>query len=145
MAETLSLIKRLHLRKIYILEAIDELTMEKNDIEQQINKLLFSTPYNKQKLPLRTHPCRAPSNFCKLSKISNELAEFLGKEKGTMMARADVTQEILKYIRLNNLKDSENKRNIKPDEKLSNLFNIPDSEQLTYFNIQKYIGHHCYQ
>ncbi len=142
MTETLSLIKRLHLRKLCILEEIDELTMEKQKVEQEINKLLFPTSSNKQRQPLRTHTCIAPSKFCTPSKISDELADFLGKEKGTKMARTDITRELNTYIRLNNLQDKDNKRNINHDEKLSALFNIPDGQQLTYFNIQRYISQH---
>ena len=142
MSETLALIKRLHLRKLCILDAIDELTMEKQEVEQEINKLLFSIPSNKQRQPLRTHTCRAPSKFCTPSNISDELADFLGKEKGTKLARTEVTRGIQQYIRINDLQDKENKRDIKPDEKLSALFNIPDGEQLTYFNLQRYITQH---
>jgi chromatin remodeling complex protein RSC6 len=142
MSETLALIKQLHLEKMSILEEIDELTMEKQRVEQQINHLLFSTSSNKQRQPLRTHSCRAPSKFLTPTKISDELAHFLGKEKGTMLTRSDVTREIQKYIRVNNLQDKENKPNINPDEKLSKLFKLNDGHKLTYFNIQSYITPH---
>jgi chromatin remodeling complex protein RSC6 len=138
MSETLALIKQLHLEKMSILEEIDELTMEKQRVEQQINHLLFSTSSNKQRQPLR----RAPSKFLTPTKISDELADFLGKEKGTMMTRSDVTREIQKYIRVNNLQDKENKPNINPDEKLSTLFKLKDGDKLTYFNIQRHISPH---
>lgn len=143
MSETLALIKQLHLEKNYILEQIDELTMEKQRVEQQINKLLFSTPSNRQRQPLRFRSSTGPvSKFCTPSKISDELADFLGKEKGTKMARTDVTREIQKYIRVNNLQDKENRRNINPDEKLLNLFKLNHDNELTYFNLQRYITPH---
>lgn len=142
MSETLSLIKRLHLRKLCILEAIDELNMEKQEVEQEINKLLFSIPSNKQRQPLRTRICRASSKFCTPSKISDELAHFLGKEKGTKMARTEVTREIQQYIKINELQYKEDKRYIKPDEKLSTLFKLNDGDELTYFNLQRYISPH---
>jgi len=139
MSETLALIKALHLRKLCIQDEIDELTMEKHDVEQQLNKILFSTPYNKQRHPLRKNFC--VSKFCTPFKISDELADFLGKEKGTMMSRSDITRDINKYIKLNNLQDMKNKRYINPDAKLSNLFKL-NGDQLTYFNIQRYILPH---
>ncbi|GAG15471.1 unnamed protein product, partial [marine sediment metagenome] len=51
---------------------------------------------------------RAPSGFVKPTKISMELANFLGKPKGTEMARTEVTREINGYIRAHNLQDPKN-------------------------------------
>ena len=140
MADTLALIKELHLRKLYIQEDIVELTVKKQNIEQQINQLILSIPPNKQRQPLRKNSL--VSKFCTPTKISNELADFLNKERGTEMARNEITREINKYIRINNLQDKENKRNINPDAKISNLFNLNDADELTYFNLQRYISPH---
>ena len=87
---------------------------------------------------------RAPSGFVKPSPISEELATFLGKDKGIEMARTDVTREINKYIRANGLQDKENGRQINPDKALCELLKITkDSEVvLTYFNLQRYMGPH---
>ena len=74
------------------------------------------------------------------TKISDRLSVFLGKEKGTEMTRMDVTREIYKYIGLNNLQDNKNKSIINPDTKISTLFGLNNDDELTYFNIQKYIG-----
>ena len=85
---------------------------------------------------------RAPSGFVKPSPISNELADFLGKPQGSEMARTDVTREINQYIRANSLQDKENGRKINPDTKLKDLLKIPDDINLTYFNLQRYMGPH---
>ena len=85
---------------------------------------------------------RAPSGFVKPTKISDELASFLGKEKGTEMARTEVTRDINKYIRTNNLQDKDNGRKINPDSKLSALLKIKKNEELTYFNLQRYMSPH---
>lgn len=85
---------------------------------------------------------RAPSGFVKPTKISDELASFLGKEKGTEMARTEVTRDINKYIRTNNLQDKDNGRKINPDSKLSALLKIQKNEELTYFNLQRYMSPH---
>jgi len=90
----------------------------------------------------RKNTNRQPSGFVKPTKISNELATFLGKEPGTEMARTEVTREINKYIRANNLQDSTNGRMINPDKSLRTLLKIPTSEQLTYFNLQRYMSPH---
>lgn len=85
---------------------------------------------------------RQPSGFVKPTMISDELAAFLGKDKGTEMARTDVTREINKYIRSQNLQDKVNGRKIIPDAKLQGLLKVKKGDELTYFNLQRYMSHH---
>jgi chromatin remodeling complex protein RSC6 len=85
---------------------------------------------------------RAPSGFVKPTKISDELASFLGKDKGTEMARTDVTREINTYIRAHQLQDKDNGRKINPDTKLAALLKLKKTDELTYFNLQKYMSPH---
>jgi chromatin remodeling complex protein RSC6 len=85
---------------------------------------------------------RAPSGFVKPTKISDELAVFLGKEKGSEMARTEVTRDINKYIRTNSLQDKDNGRKINPDAKLAALLKLKKSDELTYFNLQRYMSPH---
>ena len=85
---------------------------------------------------------RSPSGFVKPTLISEELAAFLGKAKGTEMARTEVTREINKYIREQGLQCKENGRKINPDAKLSKLLNLSKKDELTYFNLQRYMSPH---
>jgi len=85
---------------------------------------------------------RAPSGFVKPTKISDELALFLSKPTGTEMARTEVTREINQYIRANQLQDTTNGRKINADQKLSTLLHLPAEDELTYFNLQKYMSVH---
>ena len=85
---------------------------------------------------------RQPSGFVKPTQISNELAAFLGKASGTEMARTEVTKEINAYIRANKLQDPKNGRIIKADAKLQTLLNLKKGDELTYFNLQKYMSPH---
>jgi upstream activation factor subunit UAF30 len=84
------------------------------------------------------------SGFMRPVKISDELASFLGKATGTVMGRQDANDEIRQYVALHNLKETEKGkgRNINPDAKLSSLLKLPAGEQLTYFNLQKYMKPH---
>ena len=85
---------------------------------------------------------RAPSGFVKPTLISKELADFLGKPVGSEWARTEVTREINAYIRLHSLQDKENGRKINPDTKLRSLLQLKKGEELTYFNLQKYMSPH---
>ena len=85
---------------------------------------------------------RKPSGFVKPTLISNELASFLGKPTGTEMARTEVTREINTYIKTNKLQDATNGRRIIPDAKLKTLLKLKKGEELTYFNLQKFMSSH---
>jgi upstream activation factor subunit UAF30 len=85
---------------------------------------------------------RAPSGFVKPTRISDELSSFLAKPVGSEMARTEVTREINKYIRTHNLQDKTNGRKIIPDAKLATLLKLKKTDELTYFNLQKYMSPH---
>lgn len=85
---------------------------------------------------------RAPSGFVKPTLISDELAKFLEKPSGSEMARTEVTRDINKYIRTNNLQDKENGRKINPDKKLAALLKLKATDELTYFNLQRFMSPH---
>lgn len=85
---------------------------------------------------------RAPSGFVKPTKISSELASFLEKPEGTEMARTAVTKDINTYIRANSLQDKSNGRKINPDAKLAALLKLGATDELTYFNLQKFMSPH---
>lgn len=82
------------------------------------------------------------SGFSIPVKVTNELADFLKIESGTLICRRDVTKGINSYIKENELYDTNDKRVIKPNETLIKLLNVGDGETVSYFNLQKYIKHH---
>jgi chromatin remodeling complex protein RSC6 len=90
----------------------------------------------------KTSGNRQPSGFIKPTLISDELAKFLGKATGTEMARTEVSKEINAYIRAKGLQDKSNGRIIIADASLSKLLNLQSTDELTYFNLQKYMKHH---
>ena len=111
-------------------------TLEK----KAVREIKAANKANKKKQ--RSKGNRQPSGFVKPTQISNELAAFLGKATGTEMARTEVTKEINAYIRANKLQDPKNGRIIKADAKLQTLLNLKKGDELTYFNLQKYMSPH---
>jgi chromatin remodeling complex protein RSC6 len=85
---------------------------------------------------------RKPSGFAEASPISNDLCEFLGKDQGATVARTEVTKFVCNYIKQNSLANTDNKRVIKPDDKLKNLLGTDDDTVVTYFNIQRFMNKH---
>ena len=85
---------------------------------------------------------RKPSGFARPTKISTKLCTFMDKPAGTEMARTEVTQYLISYIKTNNLQHEQNKRVINPDNKLKTLLGISEKEELNYFNLQSYMNQH---
>jgi len=123
------------------------LTSIKNDfrtLEKKYNRELKAAQKQSSKRK-RKAGNRAPSGFVKPTKISDELAVFLEKPSGTEMARTEVTRDINKYIRTNSLQDKTNGRKINPDQKLAQLLKLSKTDELTYFNLQKYMSPHFFK
>ena len=127
---------------------------EKNNIKLDIKVDNVENPVNRTRLVTRlaTRPTprpistdRRPMSFTAPTKISDELAIFLGKSVGTEMARTDVSRHINKYIRAHNLEDPQNSVVINPDAKLRSILSIGENDELTYFNLQKYMKHHFHR
>ena len=123
------------------INALSQLKSEYKALEKKIQREARVTAKALSKRR-RKAGTRAPSGFVKPTRISDELASFLGKEKGTEMARTAVTKEINSYIKAHDLKDAKNGRIIHPDAKLSKLLNVTKDDEVTYFNLQKYMSHH---
>ena len=110
-------------------------TLEKV-VKKEMKSLRKETTKYKQK------GSRKPSGFAKPTKISKELCEFMGKEAGTELARTEVTQYVIQYITDNSLQNPENRKAIIPDDPLKELLGVTEKDEVTYFNIQKYMNRH---
>ena len=109
-------------------------------LEKNVNKKIriLERKINKNK----NKGSRQPSGFALPTKISNELCEFMNEPPGVSMARTEVTQYIIQYIKTKDLQDKSNGRRIKPDNALKTLLNMKQTDDLTYFNLQKYMNQH---
>ena len=87
-------------------------------------------------------PNKPPSGFAKPGPISEELAKFLGLGKDELIARTEVTKKITQYCKEKNLQKEEDKRTIHVDAPLRKLLRLAKGDELTFFNLQKYMKIH---
>jgi hypothetical protein len=90
-----------------------------------------------------------PSGITKPVAISDELAKFLGVDPGTLVPRNEVTKGVSSFVRKHELSDPSNKQKFiltsKPEgAQLKTLLGNP-AEEVTYFNLQRYLKHHYIQ
>ena len=125
--------------------------MQFNTLQQQVRTLEKTVkkelkPTKKESKLLAPKPKKAPSGFAKPTKVTKELCDFMDKPEGTEIARTEVTKVLVNYIKANNLQEqtSVSKNKIVPDDKLKTLLglNIEEINELTFFNIQKYMNKH---
>jgi len=83
-----------------------------------------------------------PSGFNKPGPVSAELRKFLGLKKDELISRTDVTKSIHNYCKDHGLQDEADKRNLKPDAPLRKLLKMGKTDELTFFNLQKYMKVH---
>ena len=87
-----------------------------------------------------------PSGITKPVAITDELATFLGVAPGTLVPRNEVTKGVSTYVKKHEISDPANKQRFVLDDRpaaniLRTLLGNP-SEDVTYFNLQKYLKHH---
>ena len=133
-----------HFANIYLLltglkQAISGLNTHLKILEKDMKKQL-KIMRKTTKPKVKTN--RKPSGFAKPSEVSNELCKFMRRNTGTQIARTEVTQYLIQYIKENQLQFSENKKIILPDEKLKNLLGVDGTTEVTYFNLQGLMNKH---
>jgi chromatin remodeling complex protein RSC6 len=106
------------------------------DVKKQMKGLKKEAEKNKNK------GNRSPSGFAKPSKVTKELCDFMNKSEGSEIARTEVTKALVSYIKENKLENEANRKIIMPDNKLKFLLGVEDGQELTFFNIQKYMNKH---
>jgi len=120
-----------------------QITMLQNQVralEKTVGKQMRT--YAREAKKIKNKGNRKPSGFAVPTKISDELCIFMKKPKGSSAARTEVTQYIIKYIKDNNLQWNENRKIIKPNTPLKNLLAVKKDEEVTYFNIQRFMNKH---
>lgn len=130
-------------------DVMDSLTSMKQFITQVqgkvrgLDKLIKKEQKNTVKMTeKKNRGNRKPSGFAKPGPVSDELCIFMKKEKGTHMARTEVTQYIVKYIKDKALVNNDNKKIIVPNPELKSLLAVSEKDEITYFNLQRLMNRH---
>ena len=121
-------------------KSVSQLQAQIKGVEKTVQKKLKNLQKEAEKHRLKGN--RKPSGFAKPSKVSDELCRFMGKDDGTEIARTEVTQYLIQYIKDNNLQFAGNAKVIKPDKTLKSLLNVKDKQEVTYFNLQGLMNKH---
>ena len=87
-------------------------------------------------------PNKPPSGFAKPGPVSDELRKFLNLGADELIARTEVTKKITEYCKAHNLQKVEDKRTINVDSALKKLLRLKKGDELTFFNLQKYMKVH---
>jgi cytidylate kinase len=126
---------------------ISTLQQQVKTVEKNVRKELKKDKKKDKKKDMSKNK-KAPSGFAKPTKVTKELCDFMDKPEGSEIARTEVTKVLVSYIKNNNLLEQgeDLKNKIVPDAKLKTLLGIENGElnDLTYFNIQKYMNKHFY-
>ena len=85
---------------------------------------------------------RKPSGFAVPTNISDELCDFMQRPHGSKVARTEVTQYIIKYIKDNDLQYKLNRKVIMLNKDLRSLLAAKPKDEVTYFNLQRYMNRH---
>lgn len=121
-------------------KSVSQLQTQIKGVEKTVQKKLKNLQKEAEKHRLKGN--RKPSGFAKPSKVTDELCQFMGKDNGTEIARTEVTQYLIQYIKDNKLQFAGNAKVIKPDKTLKSLLGVKDKQEVTYFNLQGLMNKH---
>ena len=134
-----------------VVSALDEamttirtLKVRLQKLEKQVHR--DTKALNKKANGKRARKPRDPnapkSGFAKEGPVSDEMRKFLGLKKDELISRTDVTKRIHEYCKTKNLQNPKDKRHIKADASLRKLLKMNKDDDLTFFNLQKYMKVH---
>jgi chromatin remodeling complex protein RSC6 len=125
------------------LEIIKSLNTKVNALEKRVARdRKVMNKKMKGRVKRVVDPNKPPSGFAKPGPVSDELSKFLKLEKDELIARTEVTKRITKYCQEKNLQKPEDKRTIHADKTLKDLLRLKKGDELTFFNLQKYMKVH---
>ena len=82
------------------------------------------------------------SGFMKPVGVSDSMRQFLELKPDELTRRLDITKRLCEYIKVHDLQDPRDRRNILPDEVLTKLLELTPEDKLTYYSIQQKLKNH---
>jgi chromatin remodeling complex protein RSC6 len=140
-----------------ILKVVEEEILRIRENPSKFRGVKFLRSFGKKVKVLKNHTDRvmkqkhktnrtnnANSGFLKPVCISKEMANFTGWDVNKLRSRVEVTKFICDYVRDKDLQNPKDRRQILPDEALSNLlcYSLDSELPLTYYRIQSYMKTH---
>jgi chromatin remodeling complex protein RSC6 len=126
--------------------AFNDLKLAQDNYQKSVKKLniTFESQLKKeQKHANKPKKERKACGFAVAVGVSDAMCEFMEVEKGSLIARTDITKKLNAYIKANTLENPENRQQILPDEKLWKILGEDaKGANITHFTIQKYINGH---
>ena len=121
---------------------LKELTVYTQKLEKRVAKEQKAVAKRVNGKRKRAPGTGTPSGFSKPGKVSDELRTFLKLGKDELIARTEVTKRINAYCKDNKLQGEKDKRILKADKTLTKLLRLKKGDELTFFNLQKYMKVH---
>lgn len=75
-------------------------------------------------------------------RITTQMARFLDLDDSIILTRLDVLNMVWKYIKVNNLINPENRKQIIPNKELNDLFRLSPGQTLNLYTLLNHITHH---
>tara|TARA_Y100000389_G_scaffold50722_1_gene46436 strand:+ start:21105 stop:21671 length:567 start_codon:yes stop_codon:yes gene_type:complete len=129
-----------------LVNAVNQLSVDIKNINAKLK--IYSKEREKQQkivnkeLAKREKARKTPSGFAKPSKISDEMCVFMQIPTGSERSRTDVTRFINSYVKEKDLYNPVNRRFILPDQNLKKLLRVTESDEVSFFLLQKLISPH---
>lgn len=118
------------------------LTTELSSLRKQVSKDRRVVEKKMKTRGRRSNGEKVMNGFSKPGPVSDELRTFFSLGKEDLIARTAVTKKITEYCQQHKLQNEKDKRIILPDKALSKLLRVKKGDELTYFNLQKYMKIH---
>jgi chromatin remodeling complex protein RSC6 len=132
-------------------ELINKITKNYRSERDEIRELMKL--YKKELKNKKNKKKNKETGFTKPEIVPEELANFIGIEKGTEMPRTELTKRVYKEIKRRGLFYKNDKRVLRADKEIQKMFKLKDNvnkindpkdkEGFNFFNLQTYIAK-CY-